>query len=48
VRRTSNESPFPLPTACLQFFDAIFRGEREEVELVTTPLYPGRTGLLVP
>jgi hypothetical protein len=33
---------------CLQFFDADFRGSREEVELVTMPLYPGRTGLLVP
>jgi hypothetical protein len=33
---------------CLQFFDATFRGAREEVELVTNSLYPGRFGLLVP
>jgi hypothetical protein len=33
---------------CLQFFDATFRGSREEVELVTNPLFTGRTGLLVP
>src|SRR5581483_9260513 len=26
---------------CLQFFDATFRGEREEVELVTNSHYPG-------
>jgi hypothetical protein len=32
----------------LQFFDATFRGSREEVELVTNSLYPGRSGLLVP
>jgi hypothetical protein len=33
---------------CLQFFDADFRGGREEVELVTNSLYLGRSGLLVP
>jgi hypothetical protein len=33
---------------CLQFFDATFRGSREEVELVTNSLYSGRSGLLVP
>jgi hypothetical protein len=33
---------------CLQFFDATFRGAREEVELATNALYPGRSGLLVP
>ncbi len=33
---------------CLQFFDGDFRGAREQVELVTNLLYPGRTGLLVP
>jgi hypothetical protein len=33
---------------CLQFFDATFRGAREEVELVTNSLYLGRSGLLVP
>ena len=33
---------------CLQFFDADFRGGREEVELVTNSLYPGHSGLLVP
>ena len=32
----------------LQFFDADFHGGREEVELVTSSLYPGRTGVLVP
>ncbi len=32
----------------LQFFDATFRGAREEVELVTNPFYPGRSGPLVP
>jgi hypothetical protein len=26
---------------CLQFFDALFRGAREEVELTVNPLYPG-------
>lgn len=26
---------------CLQFFDADFRGGREEVELAVNPLYPG-------
>src|SRR5439155_8219908 len=26
---------------CLQFFDATFRGGREEVELVVNALYPG-------
>jgi hypothetical protein len=31
-----------------QFFDATFRGAREEVELVTNTLFPGRTGRLVP
>ncbi len=33
---------------CLQFFDADFRGQREEVDLATNSLYPGRSGLLVP
>jgi hypothetical protein len=33
---------------CLQFFDSDFRGEREEVDLATNSLYPGRSGLLVP
>jgi hypothetical protein len=33
---------------CLQFFDADFHGGREEVELATNSLYPGRSGLLVP
>ncbi len=32
----------------LQFFDATFRGGREEVELVTNPFYPGRVGPLGP
>jgi hypothetical protein len=32
----------------LQFFDADFRGGREEVELVANSLYPGRSGRLVP
>jgi hypothetical protein len=32
----------------LQFFDATFRGGREEVELATNSLYPSRSGLLVP
>jgi hypothetical protein len=27
---------------CLQFFDAVFRGEREEVELTVNGLYPGK------
>jgi hypothetical protein len=27
---------------CLQFFDALFRGEREVVELTVNGLYPGR------
>jgi hypothetical protein len=27
---------------CLQFFDALFRGEREEVELTINGLYPGK------
>ncbi len=27
---------------CLQYFDALFRGEREEVELTVNGLYPGR------
>jgi hypothetical protein len=26
---------------CLQFFDALFRGAREEVELTINSLYPG-------
>jgi hypothetical protein len=29
---------------CLQFFHADFRGDREEVELVTNSLYAGRSG----
>ena len=32
---------------CLQFFDANFRGSREEVELASNSAYPGRAGLLV-
>ena len=27
---------------CLQFFDALFHGEREEVELTVNGLYPGK------
>jgi hypothetical protein len=33
---------------CLQFFDATFRGGREQVELVTNTLYLGRSGRIVP
>jgi hypothetical protein len=29
-------------SGCLQFFDAVFRGEREEVELTVNGLYPGK------
>jgi hypothetical protein len=29
---------------CLQFFEAIFRGDLEEVELITNSLYPGTEG----
>jgi hypothetical protein len=32
----------------LQFFNATFRGAREEVELVTNPFYPGLSGPLSP
>ena len=35
--------PYPMLgfAGCLQFFDAEFRGGREEVELTVNPLYPG-------
>jgi hypothetical protein len=33
---------------CLQFFDADFRGAREEVELVPDFLFPGHSGRLGP
>jgi hypothetical protein len=35
--------PYPVLgfAGCLQFFDADFRGAREEVELAVNPLYPG-------
>jgi hypothetical protein len=33
---------------CLQFFDAAFRGAREEVELTPNALFAGRFGPLVP
>ncbi len=39
------DAPMPLPTlghtGCLQFFSAMFHGDRAEVELTTNPSYPG-------